>query len=291
MNLSRKFLISILLNITITLVEILGGLLSGSLALISDAIHNLSDVLSLIIGYLGERISKKPADERHTFGFKRSEILAALLNAVFLFAVAIWIVIEIVKRFTHPEPIELGVMSVAAVIGLLGNFFSILMLHSHKEHSINVKAAYLHLFYDTLSSVLVVIAVPVIYFTGFVFFDPIISFLIVILMLKSAYELLKNTVHILMMGVPEGFDINEIAREIKKIDGVDDIHSIHVWSVDSKEIFLSCHLVASSSDTDSILKRVQDTLKDKFGITHTTIQIEKEKICDSGLICENHAGG
>ena len=291
MNLSRKFLLSIILNLTITLVEILGGILSGSLALISDAVHNLSDVLSLVIGYLGERISKRPADERHTFGFKRSEILAALLNAVFLFAVAIWIVIEIFKRLTHAETIDLRIMSIAAFIGLLGNFFSILMLHSHKEHSINVKAAYLHLFYDTLSSVLVVIAVPVIYFTGFVYFDPIISLLIVFLMVKSAYELLKNTVHILMMGVPEGFDINEVAREIKDIDGVEDIHSIHIWGVDSKEIFLSCHLVVSNEDTDRILKLVQDRLESRFGITHTTIQIEKRKMCDSGLICDDQAGG
>lgn len=289
MNLLRKFLISIFLNVTITAVEITGGILSGSLALLSDAVHNLSDVLSLIIGYLGERISKKPADERHTFGFKRSEILAALLNAVFLFAVAIWIVIEIVKRFSHPESIKLRVMSVAAIVGLLGNFFSIIILHSHKEHSINVKAAYLHLLYDSLSSVLVVIAVPIIHFTGFVYFDTIVSFFIVLLMIKSAYELLKNTVHILMMGVPEGFDINEIAKEIRKIGGVDDIHSIHIWSVDSREIFLSCHLVVSRSDTDSVLKEVQEKLNDKFGICHTTIQIERGKICDSGLICEYQA--
>ncbi len=285
MHLSEKFFLSIVLNSFITIAEIVGGILSGSLALISDAVHNLTDVVSLIIGYLGERFSQKQLDKFHTFGFKRTEVVTAFLNGVFLFVIAGWLIIEAFKRILSPGEINLKIMLIASLIGLIGNFISIILLHSHREQNLNVKAAYLHLFFDTISSVFVVLAVPLIYFTGIRIVDPLVTFIIVGFIIKSSYNLVKNTFHILVMGVPADQDIELIARELEKIYGIENIHHIHLWSVDSKNAFISLHAVTSRHDTDKLIEEINSSLREKFGISHTTIQVENKNLCDEDIIC------
>ncbi len=285
MHLSEKFFLSIVLNSFITIAEIVGGILSGSLALISDAVHNLTDVVSLIIGYLGEKFSQKQSDKFHTFGFKRTEVVTAFLNGVFLFVIAGWLIIEAFKRILSPGEINLKIMLIASLIGLIGNFISIILLHSHREQNLNVKAAYLHLFFDTISSVFVVLAVPLIYFTGIRIVDSLVSFIIVGFIIKSSYNLIKNTFHILVMGVPVDQNIELIVRELKKIDGIENVHHVHLWSVDSKNAFISLHVVTSRKDTDEVIREINFVLREKFGISHTTIQVENKNLCDEDIIC------
>ncbi len=286
MRLPEKFFLSIVLNAFITIAEIIGGILSGSLALVSDAVHNFTDVISLVIGLLGERFSKRKSDKLHTFGFKRTEVITAFLNGVFLLVIAGWLIIEAFKRLLNPEELNLSIMLVAAIIGLVGNLLSIFLLHSHREHNLNVKAAYLHLFFDTVSSIFVVLAVPVIYFTGIRIIDPLVTFIIVVFIIKSSYNLIKNTFHILVMGVPVDQDVELIAQELESIEGIENIHHVHLWSIDSRNAFISLHAVTSREDTDEIIKLINSVLRSKFGITHTTIQIEHKNLCDDNVICD-----
>ena len=267
----------------ITLAEFIGGYISGSLALISDAGHNLSDVLSLILGYLGERLSMKEPEQKHTFGLKRAEILIAVLNAASLLILAILIFVEGFSRLAPSGPISLGIMLSIGLIGLFGNLFSVLVLFSERDENLNMKAAYLHLFYDTLSSVFVIVSAVLIYFTGLQVFDTIASFIIGSMMLWSSYKILKKGIHILMMGTPEGLSPEEIAAELREVEGIEDVHNIHIWSINSNETFLSLHLTLDGEkgrEPDAVLKRAKELLREDFGITSVTIQIEKGEVCE-----------
>lgn len=281
---------TILLNIAITVAEYIGGVLSGSLALISDAGHNLSDVVSLILGYLGERTSAKGPDERHTFGMKRAEVLTALLNSTFLLILSFWILYEAYVRSLSPQPISVGIVLVVGSIGLAGNLGSIYVLHSDRNDTINMRAAYLHLFFDALSSVVVIVSAIVVYFTEIWYFDIIASVFIAVMMIWSAAGIIKSALHILMMGVPEDLDINDISEHILKIDCVKGVHSVHLWALNSEEPFFSAHIVLDgrkNCDGDAVIQRANKVLEREFGITHTTIQIENEAMCEEdGVLCK-----
>ncbi len=284
----KNLFLSIVLNSIITLTEFIGGLISGSLSLLSDAGHNFSDVISLILGYVGEIFSRKNADYKHSFGFKRIKVFTALINAITLIVLGILIIIEGIHKIGHPSPITTGLMLIIGFIGLLGNLFSIVLLRSHKDENINMKAAYLHLFYDTLSSVIVIVSAVFIFFTGFYIFDIIASLIIAIMMLFSGYKIIKSTVHIFMTGVPENIDMKEIVASIKKISDITNIHDLHIWSIDSEEVFLSAHIkVKKDSKSDDILKEINNMLKTKYHIEHTVLQIEKDEICENEeVLCE-----
>ena len=284
----KNLFLSIVLNTIITLTEFIGGLISGSLSLLSDAGHNFSDVISLILGYVGEIFSRKKADYKHSFGFKRIKVFTALINAITLIVLGILIIIEGIHKIGHPSPITTGLMLIIGFIGLLGNLFSIVLLRSHKDENINMKAAYLHLFYDTLSSVIVIVSAVFIFFTGFYIFDIIASLIIAVMMLFSGYKIIKSTVHIFMTGVPENIDMKEIVDSIKKISDITNIHDLHIWSIDSEEVFLSAHIkVKNDSKSDDILKEINNMLKTKYHIEHTVLQIEKDEICENEeVLCE-----
>lgn len=276
----KNLFLSIVLNTIITLAEFIGGIISGSLSLLSDAGHNFSDVISLILGYIGERYSQKKPDYKHTFGFKRIKVFTALVNAITLIVLAILIVIEGFDKLNHPSVISIGIMLSVGAIGLLGNLFSILLLHSHKDKNINMKAAYLHLFYDTISSVIVIASGIIIYFTKFYVFDVIASLIIAIMMFVSGYKIIKTTIHILMTGVPENIKAEEIINSIKSIEGIVNIHNLHIWSIDSEEIFCSAHIkIDKDFDSDEILKSINERLKNDFDIEHTVFQIEIKDVC------------
>ena len=279
---------TIALNIIITISEYIGGLFSGSLALLSDAGHNLSDVISLILSFLGEKISESKATRTHSFGFKRVEIFTALINALSLWAIGILIVVEAIKRINSHESISLGLMLIIAFIGLLGNVFSIMVLNKSKDTNLNMKAAYMHLFYDAISSVAVITTAIIIYFTQWIILDVVVSIFIAIMIFWSGFGIIKKTIHIFMQGVPEGIDFEEVYKSILQVSGVKSVHSIHIWSINSEETFLSCHICTENgkTDNDKIIQKVNALLEKDYEIHHTTIQIEKNNLCDTSKLCK-----
>jgi len=285
---SEKIGWTIFLNIIITLAEYFGGIFSGSLALLSDAGHNLSDVVSLILSYFGERISEKKANKTHSFGFKRVEIFTALINALALWAIGVIIIVEAIKRINLEESISLGLMLIIAFIGLLGNVFSIMVLNKSKDNNLNMKAAYMHLFYDAISSVAVILSAIIIYFTHWIILDVVVSVFIAVMIFWSGFGIIKKAIHIFMQGVPEGIDFEEVYKTILKISGVKSVHNIHIWAVNSEDIFLSCHICTENGKTnnDKIIQKINMTLEKTYKIDHTTIQIEKDNICGTDKLCQ-----
>lgn len=280
----------ILFNAVITAAEYIGGVLSGSLALISDAGHNFSDVLSLALGYAGERISEKKPDKKFSFGLKRFEVIVALVNAVSLLGIGFYIVYEAAARYLHPVPINVSIMLPVAAVGLAGNLFSMLLLAKERGRTLNLKAAFLHLLYDTVSSAAVIIAGIVLYLTGIALVDLVMSLAIVLMIAASSFSIIRESARIILQGTPAHIDTDEVRRDISRIRNVGDVHGLHVWSINSNEVFLSCHLCASGqadgSDTDEIIKSVNTMLEEKYGIRHTTLQVENTRICsDSGTCC------
>ncbi len=278
-----RLLAVIIFNVIITVSEFAGGLISGSLALLSDAWHNFSDVLSLMLGYAGEKVSEKEGNEQYTFGLKRFEVLIALINSTALFAVGVYIVYEAVNRYLNPQPVDISIMLPVAGIGLLGNAFSILVLASKKDDSLNMKAAFLHLLYDAISSFAVIIAGIVMYFTELLWIDLIMSLLIVVMIAKSSLEIIVESLRIFMQRSPTHIDTGDVFSAIIGINGVESVHGLHIWSVSSSEIFLSCHVRSEENvNSDSLIQRVNDVLRDKYCIEHTTIQIERDLECGRG---------
>ncbi len=276
-----RLLLVIIFNMIITAAEYIGGIISGSLALISDAGHNFSDVLALCLGYAGEKISGREKSGAYTFGFKRFEVLAALINALTLVVIGIYIFYESVERFLNPATVDFSIMLPVAVIGLLGNLISIFVLRGG-GHSINIRAAFLHLLFDAVSSVAVIFAAVLIYFTSNYWIDIVISFFIAVMIIWSAMSILKESFRIFLQGVPGHLDSDEIYREILSVEGVESIHGLHVWSINSREVFLSCHIRMEeyfSGISDSVIQGVNDMLLHRFGIGHTTIQVEVGDFC------------
>jgi cobalt-zinc-cadmium efflux system protein len=279
---------AILINIGITLAEVIGGTLSGSLALLSDAGHNLSDVISLGLSFLGEKLSNRKATRRHTFGLKRTEIFTALINSLSLVGIAFFIVMEALKRISSPPELSLGLMLGVATIGLFGNLFSMVIL-GKKESNLNVKAAYLHLFYDAISSVAVIGSGLLIFLTGWVILDLAVSLLIAGLVLWSGLGVIKRTIHIFMQGVPEHLEFDRILQDILGVPGVNSVHGLHIWSIDSTDVFLSCHVCTAESDgkgdTDRMIQNINEMLQQNHRIHHTVIQAETRNLCEMDVLC------
>ncbi|MDA3884560.1 MAG: cation diffusion facilitator family transporter [Candidatus Delongbacteria bacterium] len=286
---TKKIGWTILLNVIITVAEYIGGIYSGSLALLSDAGHNFSDVLSLILGWFGEKFSQKKPNKKHTFGLKRFEIFTALINSLSLWAIGVLIIYHAIERLTQPdENISIGLMMGIATIGLAGNAISILILNKEKDKNLNMKAAYQHLFYDTLSSVVVIISGIVIYFTGLVILDVIISIFIALMIFYSGFEIIKSSLHIFMQGVPEGIEFDKVHDSICNITGVQSAHEVHIWSINSNEIFLSAHVLIDPKikpSNDKIIKEINNMLMHDYHIEHTSLQLEDEMLCGKDELC------
>jgi len=278
-----------LFNLGIAAAEYVGGALSGSLALISDAGHNFSDVLSLILSYFGEHFSHKKATKRHSFGFKRTEVAAALLNAITLSGFGIIIIGEAIRRFSQQKEISLSIMLPVAVVGLAGNLLSVLVLRRSKDTNLNIRSAYLHLFYDALSSFFVIIASIAIAVTHWVAFDLIASLVIALLMIWSGVGVLKDALHIFMQGVPKEIDFDEVLNAVGSIKGVDSIHDLHIWSISSEHVFLSCHVCVSeekhSREINELVQKINEILEERFKITHSAVQFEYAGLCKNGAVC------
>ena len=277
----RNLFISILLNILITAAQIIGGLISGSLALLSDALHNFSDVLSLVVSYIASKLSKKEASVHRTFGYKRAEILAAFINASTLVIVAILLIIEAFDRFQHPQKIESGLVIWLSFIAIIANGLSVLILKKDSENNINIKSAYLHLFTDMMASVAVLIGGLLMKFYQVYWVDSALTLLIAIYLIWVGYDLLKTSTKILMLFTPEHINIEDVVELVNTLPKVNNLHHIHIWGLNDDEFHLEAHLDFSEDITltefDDILEEIETLLGDKFKINHVTIQPEFNK--------------
>ncbi|RFN59200.1 cation diffusion facilitator family transporter [Marixanthomonas ophiurae] len=277
----RNLLITIVLNIIITVAQVIGGLISGSLSLLSDALHNFSDVTSLVISYVADRYSKKEASFDKTFGYKRAEIIAAFVNAATLLVVAIYLIYEAIKRFLNPQEIESGLVIWLAVLGIIANGFSVLLLHKNAKENMNMRSAYIHLFTDMSASVAVLIGGLLMKNFGWFWVDSVLTVLIAIYLLVVGYDLLKNSFNVLMLFTPKDIKLERISKKITTISEVKSIHHIHVWQLNEKEMHLEAHMEFSKdltlSEFDAILEKVEKILFDDFGINHVNIQPEFQK--------------
>ena len=271
-----------LLTATITITEIIGGIVSGSLSLLSDAMHNFSDTLSIIISYVANRIGAKPKDEKKTFGYKRAEILAAFINSLVLTVISFFLIYEAIERFFKPQDIETGTMLIVAVIGLLANLFSVLLLQNDSKKSMNIKSSYLHMLSDTLSSIGVIIGGLLIRFLSITWIDPLITILIALYILREAIFILRESIDILMQSSPE-LDYESIIKEIVALDSVNNVHHVHAWRLDEKNIFFEAHIDIEDQTLSSaqiILHIIEDLLKENYHINHVTLQAETNQCCE-----------
>lgn len=266
--------------------EVIGGILTNSLALLSDAAHMLTDVAALAIALIAIRIGRRPADRKRTFGYYRFEILAAAGNAALLFAVGLYILLEAWQRFREPQTIQTLPMLLVACGGLLVNAVSIWGLRSGEKGSLNVRGAYLEVWSDLLGSIAVIAGALTIRWTGWWQVDPILAVLIGLWVLPRTWTLLSASVNILLEGVPEGINLDEIELALKSISGVREVHDLHVWAITSGRVSLTAHLVIDLTDqsADDVLRLARANLKERFHIEHTTMQIEIEP-CPPGERC------
>ncbi len=282
----NKLLFTIFLNLVITLAQIVGGIISGSLALISDAIHNFSDSVSVILAYFAQVLSRKPSTRKSTFGYKRAEILAAFINAVSLIGISIYLVFEAVDRFINPQAVDVAWMFWLGLLGLFANGISVVVLNREKDKNINIKAAYLHLVGDALTSVAVVMGAVLIWLFQIVWVDAAVTILISIYLFVHTLHLLKESVTILMQMSPADLDVEAIKNRLMQIEMLHDVHHIHIWNLTDKLIHFECHINLKNdlkvSETNAIFEKVRKILYDDFDIEHTTIQFEFDVLHGDG---------
>lgn len=283
----RNLIISILLNIVITVAQVIGGLVSGSLSLLSDALHNFSDVLSLIVSYIATVLSKKKASNNKTFGYKRAEIIAAFVNAASLILVAIILIKEAIERFLNPQEISSDLVIWLSIIAILGNGFSVLLLKKDASSNMNMKSAYLHLITDMLASVAVLVGGLLMLFFEWYWVDPLLTLLIALYLIFMGYDLLKDSTRVLMLFTPNSIAVDKIVERIKKIEQVKNVHHVHIWQLNEEEVHLEAHIDFEEdiklSQFDHILEEIEEVLFHNFGINHVNIQPEFGK-CDSKQI-------
>ena len=269
---------SVILNLTITVVQVIGGILSNSLSLMSDAVHNFSDGVALWIAYGANKLAGKDATKQMTFGYKRIEILAAFVNAITLIAIIGYLGYEAYRKFSNPEVIDGTLMLVVATIGLLANLISVFLLYKDKDHNMNIRAAYVHLMSDTLSSVAVIGGGLLIMFYDMYWVDPVVTLLICIYILYHTIGLIKESGKILMQSKPDNATIEEINKFILQYDKIANVHHVHYWSLSDEDSYLECHIDLTEdlkiSEVDEIRQKITKGLHDEFHIHHSTIQME-----------------
>lgn len=277
----RNLLISIFLNVLITAAQIIGGLASSSLALLSDALHNFSDVISLIVSFVASKLSKQKASINRTFGYKRAEILAAFVNAATLVVVAVLLIIEAVKRFQEPQEIASNLVIWLALIAIFANGFSVLLLKKDSKSNINIRSAYLHLLTDMLASVAVLIGGLLMKFYQIFWVDSLLTFLIALYLIFVGYDLLKTSTKMLMLFTPDHINIKEVVRVVNQLPKVKKLHHVHIWNLSDDELHLEAHLDLeeniSTRDFNELLLEIESVLHDQFNINHVTIQPEYKK--------------
>ena len=283
----KNLLITMLLNFLITVVEIVGGIVSGSLSLLSDAIHNFSDGIAIIVSYVAIRLSKKPRTLKYTFGLKRAELLAAIINASTLIIISFFLIKEAIERFSNPTPITGNLMLVVAVVGLIANVIGTLLLKKGSDQNINIRAAYVHLLSDAVSSLAVIIGAVFIMMFNITWIDPTLTIFISIYILKETYDIVKEAVDVIMMSSPAKIDMNDLQRTIEAIPGVRNIHHVHLWKMNDSDIHFEAHIDVDDvpvSRTADIRREIEKSLHDKHDINHTTLQFECDSCSQKGLV-------
>ncbi|BAO44911.1 cation diffusion facilitator family transporter [Thiolapillus brandeum] len=273
----KRLAIVILLNFTITAAEIIGGLISGSLSLLSDALHNFSDGIAVIIAWIAIRLSLRPRSEKHTFGLKRAQVLAAVINAGALIAISIYLFVEAWQRFIEPQAIGGVVMTAVATIGLVANVIGTWLLHRGSKQNMNLKAAYLHLFSDAISSIGVILGGLAITFWNVYWIDPVLTVLIGLYVLKESLMIVWRSLHMFMLAAPDSLSLSEVREAVLGVTGVESIHHIHLWEVAENDIHFEAHIEVPDQplhDAESIRHAIEKTLHDRFEITHVTLQVE-----------------
>lgn len=273
---AKKLTIALILTTTFLIIEFIAGLITQSLALLSDAAHMFTDAAALAIALAAIKIAKRPADNKRTFGYQRFEILAALFNASMLFFVAIYILYEAYQRFTQPPEIQSLGMLIVASIGLIINLISMKILMSSATESLNMKGAYLEVLSDALGSVGVIIGAVIIYYTNWYWVDTIIAVAIGFWVLPRTWILLRQSINILLEGVPEEIDIEKLRHDLLALDGVESIHQLKVWAITSKNIHLTVHLFAPNIDRNQLHRTAIEMLSHEHGIAEVTLQIEDD---------------
>ncbi len=274
----RKLLLSIFLNIIITIAQAIGGIVSGSLSLLSDALHNFSDVLSLIVSYIADRYSKKEASVGKTFGYKRAEIIAAFVNASSLLIVAVYLVYEAILRFLDPQQIKSGIVIWLALLGIVANGFSVLLLRKDAKENMNMRSAYLHLLTDMSASVAVLVGGILMKYFGWFWVDSVLTVLIATYLLFMGYDLLKKSFKVLMLFTPEDLNLEKISATIIALPEIKNAHHMHVWQLNEKETHLEAHIEFNKDITisqfDQVSDRIEELLFHEYGINHVTLQPE-----------------
>lgn len=274
-TLGAKLLIGVAINLGIFVVQIIGGLLANSLGLLSDAAHNLSDVVSLLLSYGADRVGKRAPSPVHTFGFRRVEVMVAFFNAAALMAIAAFVAYEGVLRLLDPVAVGGTTVMLVAGVGMVANTAAAWLLKGHDD--LNARSAFLHLVADAVTSLGVVIGGFLVWAFHFNAADALVSIGLSIWMVKEAWGIVKSSVHILVEGSPEGLDFWDVAEAMEAEDGVKGVHALHVWSISSKEVALSAHLEVEDgrvSDMTTVVRSVKDMLKERFGIAHPTLEVE-----------------
>jgi len=276
---SGKLLAAIAINSLVVIFEIIFGLLIGSLALISDATHNIADIGSLSLSLFGEKISKRPADMKKTYGYKKTEAIVAFVNSSVLIAVVIFILFESTKRIFMPAEINGLNMLAVALVAFVGNGIATFVLHKSSEENLNIKSAWLHSFQDALFSLGVIVAAIIIHYLGWTIVDPLISIVIALFLIREAYKIIRQAIDLLLDSVPSGIDFQKVKKNLLGIKDVLEIHDLHIWQLSTNTIALSAHLVIGNVDNDrriALLCSAKETLAEKFGIRHSTLQISTE---------------
>jgi len=277
----RNLIISILLNILITVAQVIGGLISGSLSLLSDALHNFSDVMSLIVSYIANILSKREASDRKTFGYKRAEIIAAFVNAATLMIVAVILIKEAVERFFDPQEVASDLVIWLSLLGIVANGFSVLLLKKDADSNMNMKSAYLHLLTDMMASVAVLIGGILMKFYQVYWVDAALTLAIALYLIYMGYDLLKDSTRVLMLFTPNTIQVEQIVEAIQKITSIKNVHHVHIWQLNEDEVHLEAHVDFNEdillSEFDSVLGEIEQVVYHKFGINHVNIQPEFNK--------------
>lgn len=289
-KIERRFILALVLTGLILAAEIAGGIWTGSLALLSDAAHVFMDILALAMSYAALRIAARPADDRYTYGYHRWQVIAALANGATLLIVGLGIFREAWHRFQAPEPVLAGPMLVVAVLGLIVNLVVALVLSNHDHADLNVRSAFLHVIGDALSSLGVIVAGVVILLTGWSWVDPLVSVLIGAIILLGSVRLLREALHILVEGVPNGLSAAQVSSAMGAVPGVSNIHDLHIWTVSPGYVALSAHVVLADqrlAEAQQVQDDLRRTMSERFGIRHTTVQLECANCGQETLTCAN----
>jgi cobalt-zinc-cadmium efflux system protein len=289
-----RLLLTLGLNLLIPAAQIIGGVMANSVALISDATHNFSDFAAVLIAYLAFRIARRGASVRNTFGYRRAEVLAALINVALLVGAAVVIVIEAVERLRNPAAVSGGIVMGLAAVGIIGNGLSAWLLHRDAAHSLNVRGAFWHMVGDMLTSVAVLASGAILFYRPWYWLDPALSFVIVVFVLKNCWGIARESGLILMNSTPRHLDLEKVRCHLQELPEVCGVHYLHAWNVSSSSVAFSCHVVVPDQEvsrTERLAEKIRHDLLEFFGIDHPVLQFETAACGDGDLLCQLACGG